>query len=495
MPEAALSCILVSRRPLKVLPEKVRKEHPFHVEDVASLSEAQKELASGNHCLVLLDKKVVGEDIAGAVRACRDAKAEVPAVVVVDKVEPQTYKDAIAQGAFEVIGLDENVELALQRSIGHAIEELSSRHDRLVREGEIKTLLENVGGKNADLEELSRELHKMVVDMDNALKLSQTISTLSLESQELGTLTELLQKTFRCCAWGIMLSEGDKCRLELFVARNPHIENINSMRAIALDAYRSLEGTEPADENLTFNIYEGPAVDRCTNRCKLQIFTPLIVRGRNVGMSFLFSCRTDFYSDDKMRMFTTICNQLAASLENASLFQEVKRLSITDDLTGIYNRRHLNDQLRYEIYRAKRYGYFLSCMMIDIDHFKQVNDQYGHTVGDEALRQMARQLSHNIRKTDFVGRYGGEEFTVILPGVHLEGAYALAKKIRERVEKHDFQVDGILMKMTISIGVAQYNKHSCRTHDDLIKWSDKALYAAKEAGRNTVFKYERNLMP
>lgn len=167
--------------------------------------------------------------------------------------------------------------------------------------------------------------------------------------------------------------------------------------------------------------------------------------------------------------------------EHAEEKAAMDRLATTDALTGIANRRGLNARLAEELSRAERYDDTFSILMLDLDHFKAVNDAYGHDVGDVVLREVAQLLDHECREPDVAGRWGGEEFVMILPQVDLAGAEEIASRIRARVARAEF-ADGV--NVTISIGVAWHKAGD--TVEDLFVRADQRLYAAKERGRNRV---------
>jgi diguanylate cyclase (GGDEF)-like protein len=146
--------------------------------------------------------------------------------------------------------------------------------------------------------------------------------------------------------------------------------------------------------------------------------------------------------------------ELSITLDNARMHQKLAKLSITDELTGLYNRRYLNEFLEREFSLAKRHNARLSLLMMDIDDFKHLNDFYGHQLGDEVLRMVGQIINNNIRATDLGARYGGEEFTIVLPQTGFEGSFEVAKKIKEQLSKHQFK--GLVENITISIGIANY---------------------------------------
>jgi two-component system, cell cycle response regulator len=157
----------------------------------------------------------------------------------------------------------------------------------------------------------------------------------------------------------------------------------------------------------------------------------------------------------------------------------------TDGLTGLPNRRRLDERAAEAIAVAERYGRSLACLMIDIDHFKLINDTYGHAAGDDVLRETARRLCSVCRSADFVGRYGGEEFTVIMPETDLDGAVAAGERIRATLSAHPVHATGKEIWITASIGVAAWDA-GMGSPEDLYAPADRALYRAKQLGRNRV---------
>jgi diguanylate cyclase (GGDEF)-like protein len=181
--------------------------------------------------------------------------------------------------------------------------------------------------------------------------------------------------------------------------------------------------------------------------------------------------------------------------------KKLEEQSITDALTGLRNRRFFDERIHEEFRRAQRYGDYLSLIMIDLDHFKQVNDRYGHQAGDLVLREGAGLIRASIRDPDICARYGGEEFAVILPKTHMSGALAVAERIWREMGAKDYALPAsgamggggtgtVEMKVTASLGIAFYPSKDITTSEHLIRFADQALYQAKRGGRNTICLYQ-----
>jgi len=212
---------------------------------------------------------------------------------------------------------------------------------------------------------------------------------------------------------------------------------------------------------------------------------PMKLRGQVIGVLAIQSLKMDAYDSDKIRLIETIATQASAALENARLFERMEKLAITDGLTGLLNRRYFFELAEKEITRAVRYQKPLSLLMIDIDHFKRINDQFGHLVGDQMLQLIARNCTKILRKVDIISRYGGEEFTVLLPETDLKESLVAAERLREAIASSQVVSREGVAKVTGSLGVATLGM--CPPDiKQLIDCADKALYEAKKGGRNQV---------
>jgi diguanylate cyclase (GGDEF)-like protein len=215
---------------------------------------------------------------------------------------------------------------------------------------------------------------------------------------------------------------------------------------------------------------------------------PLRLKNRLIGIISLDSSTVDHFHDEQARLAGVFANQVAIALENTRLFEEVQRLAITDPLTGLYNRRHFYSLTMHEFLRYKRYGTPFSILMMDADHFKSVNDTFGHLSGDKVLQTLADLFRENMRNVDILCRFGGEEFIATLPETKAQEANRLAERLRDQIQKTIISTDTGEVTITVSIGLAEFG-YGCETLDRLLDCVDKALYTAKLEGRNRVSVY------
>jgi len=196
--------------------------------------------------------------------------------------------------------------------------------------------------------------------------------------------------------------------------------------------------------------------------------------------------RTEMKDGDYLRVGNCIYRFLAGGNIEADYHEVIYNLTIMDALTGCPNKRFFKDFLEREISRSNRYLRPLSLIMMDIDHFKQLNDTLGHLAGDQALREIANLVKQNIRKEELFARFGGEEFAVVLPETNLEQAVQVAERIRTMVGTHTFQLEGKPYPITLSMGVSHTQGEPALTAEQLIQIADANLYDAKNQGRNRV---------
>lgn len=188
---------------------------------------------------------------------------------------------------------------------------------------------------------------------------------------------------------------------------------------------------------------------------------------------------------DKIQLSSTTVFKFAYQDKQENIFhKELYKMAVIDTVTGIFNKRYFLDRLKEEFSHSKRANLALSLIMMDIDHFKKINDTHGHLAGDFALAHLAATIKPMLRQEDIFARYGGEEFVIILRGAEAEGAFQLAERIRTTVEKSAVQFEALTIPMTISLGVATLRNEDFKTPEEFIASADHYLYTSKEGGRN-----------
>ncbi len=213
-------------------------------------------------------------------------------------------------------------------------------------------------------------------------------------------------------------------------------------------------------------------------------FMPLKVAGNVLGMMGLTGAKKP--DRRQLQLISTIANQIALALKNAAEHQKVLSLAITDELTGIYNRRAFQKVLDRELRRSKRYQKPLSLIMLDVDGFKAINDTYGHEAGDSVLKVLAAQLQSSIRDIDFLARYGGDEFAVILPETRADEAAILAERLKKTISNHPVSIDRSFYTISVSTGVADITSNIIGNEHTLVRKADKVLYRDKAQGEYRV---------
>jgi diguanylate cyclase (GGDEF)-like protein len=268
-------------------------------------------------------------------------------------------------------------------------------------------------------------------------------------------------------------------------ANNP--ARLRAARALADWPLHAAEGSEAADDSTVSEaMRDQHTVGRMTTDGTLSLVVPFRAGGRALGALELRLLLP--LSEDDVKILELLAAAAAVAVQNAHLYQETQRLATTDALTGLSNYRHFHELLVLEVQRARRMDYPIGLIVMDLDHFKQVNDVHGHPTGDVALRQVAEQLRKRLRRTDVIGRVGGEEFAAILPGDGLAEVAIVAEKLRRAVEDLPPLSGGMTTAstpLTLSLGGTSLGPDLVDA-DLLMARADQALYAAKRNGRNQV---------
>jgi diguanylate cyclase (GGDEF)-like protein/PAS domain S-box-containing protein len=349
-------------------------------------------------------------------------------------------------------------QLAHSNDLIYAIAQITTQIEKALTHDEI---IQAVG---SELRKLELSSTMATYDREHS-KFTITYASMEppiLEQMENGLGFSLLESTFSLKKLNSILNNED-------VLRPAAVANPENEIQVLFPRRR--------DEGIT-EILLGVGVGPETELLRL----PLVFEENLLGILWVWG-RGIIKSD--LPILSIFAKQIGSSLERARLFQEVQSLALTDHLTGLQNRRSLFELGRIEFARSNRTYRPFSCLMLDIDHFKQINDNYGHPIGDQVLRQIAECAQRSIRDVDLIGRYGGEEFLIFLPETDLVTAQRVAERLRASIEKTPMKASEQELRVTVSIGISRKDENTLEL-ETLIARADQALYVAKHKGRNQV---------
>ena len=312
----------------------------------------------------------------------------------------------------------------------------------------------------------------------------KAISLLSLEEIS-AVLVDRLPSILSIHFFTLFLYDKDKRMLNLMCHNHPDIE---SSFSLSLSSSLIMESAVLSGQYILGQRFKDSKYYRGSNNkfFKKDFFVtiPLKIEKEIVGVLNINDGEQDSFEESSLEMVLDISDFISMSVSNAILYEQTKQLAVTDGLTGISNRPNMEQALQNEFERSMRYGAPLSVVLLDVDHFKGVNDTYGHQKGDEILVAVASLLKKVCCTNDIAARYGGEEFLMILPQSNAQGAFKIADRVREGIMKMSFTGNDSNFSVTTSCGVAELDRDFIKNTDQLIATADQALYDAKNGGRN-----------
>lgn len=381
----------------------------------------------------------------------------------------------------EIGTLGENFNEMLEKLTDLSARKIQTDYDLIIAQEELK-FKKSLEEKNQVIEKTNRKLENLVKDLSLLYEIGQGINqTIDLD-QLYQVMGDVLKRHLRLETFSLMVWNAKEQRLEVKSAfgfeqgLSVMQMTFKSGEGIAGEAIKSGHEIYSAD---TQN--ESRFIDKGVALSGSLLAVPLSYKGENLGVINFGRERAHAFGSNDIKLLILVANQVALAMANARLYTQTRELSVTDELTGVFNRRHFSQVLQMEWKRVVRFKRDLSLLMIDVDFFKRYNDTYGHLKGDEVLKGIGSLLTTNLREVDTVARFGGEEFIVLLPDTDKRGAMAVAEKLRYMVQEK-------ITHITISVGVATF-PDDVQEMEDLIDHADIALYEAKDKGRNRVLTY------
>jgi diguanylate cyclase (GGDEF)-like protein len=342
---------------------------------------------------------------------------------------------------------------------------------------------------NRNLTNTNRELKKRVYDLHNIFEISfKVMGQTEVDSLVNTALLNALGIFTAKSAMLLLIDPDDPETFRVSDSRgffSPNIDQFSIPRGDKIIKYLEIVRKPIQVEDV---LYEFESIQNNLEELEIKIIAPMFQEEEVLGIFCLGpNVSGQEYPIDIMEIIGIMTNMLSVALQNARNFEQIKALSYTDEMTGLHNYRFFTMRLKEELARARRNNASLSLLILDVDFFKNYNDTLGHPAGDEILRRLSIILKSSVRDNDIVARYGGEEFAVVLPSTDENGAVILAERIREKVEDFKFPKQNIQPhgNLTISIGIAIFPDNAINL-DDIIVAADRALYFAKESGRNRV---------
>ena len=333
--------------------------------------------------------------------------------------------------------------------------------------------------------EKSQQSYELQIFHDVAKALT---SSLDLDNV-LQTILQKIAAYFRPTTWALLMLDGDSDELYYTAAVGEGCDSVNALKLTSGESLARwvLENGEPlviSNVNTDARIDAGSKDEFFDRPCSI-VCMPVRTGGKVLGLMQLVNSDMRIYQRGEM-LLQALADYAAIAIENARAMQRIQELSITDDCTGLYNARHLTTVLSEEVPRSQRFGYEFSVLFLDIDHFKRINDEYGHLNGSKLLAQFGRRLRENLRLVDAAFRYGGDEFVVLLPQTSKEAAVRVARRLMATFDSAQWVAnEETVLHLSASVGIATFPQDG-NTSQAIVQRADELMYEVKQAGRNNI---------
>jgi diguanylate cyclase (GGDEF)-like protein len=322
-------------------------------------------------------------------------------------------------------------------------------------------------------------------------------SSLDLDSI-LQTIMEKMAEYFRPDNWSLLMVDEEKDELYFAIAIGNAAETLKNVRlkvGEGIAGWVAKHGERLVVPDVMSDPRFAKRIDEMTQwETHSIICIPVRSKHRVLGVIQLVNVNMEGFGEAELYFLQSLCDYAAIAIENAKSVERIQELTITDDVTGLFNARHLYKTLDAEVYRSSRFGYEFSVIFIDLDHFKQVNDTHGHLVGSKLLAEIGYLIKAQLRLIDFAFRYGGDEFVVLLPQTGKDAALVVARRMRDLLRASIFnKEEGLNLNVRASMGMATF-PHDAKTPHDIIRQADEMMYLVKNTTRDNIGIAQRGLM-
>jgi diguanylate cyclase (GGDEF)-like protein len=341
-----------------------------------------------------------------------------------------------------------------------------------------------------DREQLLKEMARTVDELRVFNEIGKTLTSTLDIGEVLAIIMQKISELMKPHNWSLLLMDEESGELYFEIAVGQGADMLKEFRLpvgegvagwvakeakplLVADAHEDDRWCKKIDELTKFNTRSIVAV-------------PLISRGTVLGVVELVNAEPNSFSESDLRLLGSLADYAAIAIENARNFLRVQELTVTDDVTSLYNSRHLHDMLTAEYERSRRYELTFSIIFFDLDHFKSVNDRYGHLCGSKLLKEVGDLVRHSLRTVDIPTRYGGDEFVIILPQTPKEQALHVTRRLRLALNERVFLTsEGLEVRVTASFGVSNF-PDDAESRDDVLRLADEAMYRVKETTRDGI---------
>jgi diguanylate cyclase (GGDEF)-like protein len=337
---------------------------------------------------------------------------------------------------------------------------------------------------------LSKQLRRVTQRLAVLTDIVKTANSILEPRKVIETIMTRIQQLIPSEAWSMLMVDEEKQELTFELALGEKAKDVQGFRVKigeGIAGWVAQTGKPTIVNDVSRDPRFARRFDSETHfKTRSILCAPLISRGRTIGVVQVINRRGGRFTQADLDLLLTLVEPCAIAIENAILFQRTEQLTITDDLTKLFNSRYLNVYIGREIKRCKRHGIPLSIIFLDLDGFKSVNDQHGHLAGSRTLTEVGGILAEAVRESDILARYGGDEFVVVLPETPPGGALVIAERIRRAIASHPFlREEGLEARISASFGIASYPDHAL-TPEGLIQKADQAMYRVKEKDKNGI---------
>ncbi|MBW1716579.1 MAG: diguanylate cyclase [Deltaproteobacteria bacterium] len=450
----------------------------FDIEWFAGFNGVRDRILEDSYGAIIADYDLIGDIAFRWIALLQENRSKSCFILYGEKVKPDSISEILQKGAYGFVPRNLLSERIYDTILGgldnrkafieilKMIDEQRHVNEKLEREKE------TLGIKNQELGFINRLSGEVAYDLNWDGILPRILNS--------GLLTVLEPELL-----SILYRIGPDWNLSLYASKNEiNKETLKKLKRDLVDRYFSLSEEKIPLRELALQLY--PTNIKVSASFPIPFskpwILPLSLAGKPLGMLGVVPKDTEAFRRGKEELMSTVSNILAMSLENAQEYHRLKEMTVTDGLTGIYNRTGFKDFLQREFQRAKRYNKTLSLVMIDVDGFKPINDSLGHQAGDYVLRELAACLQKSIRKSDIAARYGGDEFAILLPETEMEEAEVLVKRVLHNLKDHAFEWESESIKVEISLGISNTSElRKGEGEKELIQRADSRLYVAKQS--------------